>query len=226
MIEAEAKEKQKESGGSVLQKSDKPRYVIVTGSRSSPMKWGRGTAWVVVESELDGWLLHQEVGDLVGVLAMGSAQARPDQETHRLLTGAGLILVSLDSDAAGAREAWGWWRAHYPNAKRWPVPIGKDPSEAYQKGLDLRAWVMAGLPEEANTTTPAPEAATAHPEGPGATPAPGEGLSNRADRMAVISPFPTEWRKRYDERTLERLAIQTVDGGLTDLAAAEVVGNC
>ena len=32
-----------------------------------------------------------------------------------------------------------------PRAKRWLTIQGKDPSEARQNGLDLRAWVMAGL---------------------------------------------------------------------------------
>jgi hypothetical protein len=87
---------------------------------------------------------------------MGNAQARPDLETDRALRAAGLILVSLDTDATGAREAWGWWTRQYKNVKRWPCPVGKDPTEAAQAGLDLRAWVIAGLPE--TTTGPAQEA--------------------------------------------------------------------
>jgi len=130
---------------------DGPRYVIISGSASSPLHLGgtgkhdRGTAWVIVESELDAILLWQVAGDLAGVIALGSAQARPDAGTDRTLRTAGLILVSLDSDGPGARESWQWWAKHYPNAKRWPIPIGKDPTEAKQAGLDLRAWVLAGL---------------------------------------------------------------------------------
>ena len=110
--------------------------------------------------------LHQEAGDLAGVIALGNAQARPDAETHQALKEAGLILVSLDSDQAGAREAWGFWKRTYPNAKRWPVPIGKDPTEAKQAGLDLRAWVMAGLPDEPNQE-PTTEPAQSAPAAPG-----------------------------------------------------------
>ncbi|MBI5583485.1 MAG: zinc-binding protein, partial [Deltaproteobacteria bacterium] len=162
------------------------RYTHVAGSDASPMIWGRDKeTLLVVESELDGFLLHQEAGDLAGIIALGSAQARPDQENHQVLKEAGLILVALDTDAAGVQEAWGWWKKHYPNAKRWPVPkgIGKDPTEALQKGLNLRAWVRAGLPNpEPSTTTPEPtsstipaqEQATDHQEPPQATPAPGE----------------------------------------------------
>jgi hypothetical protein len=54
----------------------------------------------------------------------------------------------LDRDDAGAKESWTWWAKHFERAKRWPVAQGKDPSEAYQAGLNLREWVMAGLPTD------------------------------------------------------------------------------
>lgn len=113
-----------------------------------PMTWGldKGTI-ITVEAELDGLLLHQQAGDLAGVIALGSAKARPDRVTHEALERADLVLNCLDSDGAGAKEAWSWWKRTYKNAKRWPVHIGKDPAEAFQKGLDLRVWVMAGLPD-------------------------------------------------------------------------------
>lgn len=39
---------------------------------------------------------------------MGSAQARLDKRTGQVLRRAGLILVTLDSDQAGGKEAWGF----------------------------------------------------------------------------------------------------------------------
>ena len=55
---------------------DGSRYIVATGSSMAPMVfWDKQAAVVVVESELDGLLIHQDVGDLVGVVAMGSAQA-------------------------------------------------------------------------------------------------------------------------------------------------------
>jgi DNA primase len=111
------------------------------------MTWGIDKKIIIiVESELDGLLLAQEAGDLVGVIAMGSAQARPDKRTDQVLRNTELILVALDSDEPGGKEAWGFWKKNYPNAKRWPVPMGKDPTEAAQNGLSIRAWVMGGMP--------------------------------------------------------------------------------
>ena len=124
-----------------------PRYVIIPGSSSASMVLGKDKcAIVIVESELDGLLLSQEAGDLLGVVALGSAQAKPDRITHEALTATEDILVGLDSDDAGAKAAWAFWPEIYgARVKRWPVVIGKDPSEAWANGLDLRACVVAGI---------------------------------------------------------------------------------
>ena len=126
---------------------DGSRYVIVSGSCAGPMTWAleRG-AVVVLESELDGLLLSQEAGDLAGVVAMGTAQGKPDKATHEALTRAVCVLVSLDTDTAGARAAWRFWPDTYGGkVKRWPTVQGKDASDARAKGLDVRAWIVAGL---------------------------------------------------------------------------------
>jgi hypothetical protein len=122
------------------------RYILIPGSDTRAITWGtERTSFVIVESELDGLLINQEAGNLVGVVALGSAQTRPDIETHNILEQSELILVALDSDEAGAKAAWQWWLKHYPKAKRWPVIGGKDPSEAMQNGLNIRTWIEAGL---------------------------------------------------------------------------------
>jgi len=126
---------------------DGARYVIVSGSSSASMAWvqDRGAA-VIVESELDGLLLKQEVGDLCAAVALGTVQAKPDTRTDALLKSAKTILISLDSDEAGAKAAWDFWLKQYgKKVKRWPCLKGKDPSEARLNGLDLRAWIIAGL---------------------------------------------------------------------------------
>jgi len=234
-----------------------PRYVIIPGSGSSPLTLGTGTAWVIVESELDAFLLWQEAGDLAGVIALGSAQARPDLNTDRALRAAGLILVSLDSDGAGASESWKWWLKQYPNARRWPIPAGygKDPTEALQAGLDLRAWVMAGLPEEVAKETndsiaTEPEPAKSKPPNGGnetrepttepiqsappirlgplqSTQTEKTYIDQESERRTEFKPFPDGWIARFSEEQLERLAIMTVCGGLSDLEAfTEAISQC
>ena len=97
---------------------DKPgdgaRYICISGSSPSPMTMNLdGAATIIVESELDALLLSQEAGDLVGVVALGSAQAKPDKKTHEILKRASLILVALDADEAGAKASWSFWPATY-----------------------------------------------------------------------------------------------------------------
>jgi len=123
------------------------RYYVVPGSSTAPMLLDTKEVMVVVESELDALLLTQEV-DFVGVVALGAVDFKPDIETTDKLKQAKLVLVALDSDNAGARASWCWWTKNFPNAKRWGTsPFGKDPTEAYQNGLDLKTWIKAGIPK-------------------------------------------------------------------------------
>ena len=124
----------------------KIRYYVVPSSGMAPMVLGHDRrGYVVVESELDGLLVHQEAGDIVGAIAMGSSSARPDAQAAACLANSVCILNALDFDRAGA-HAWRWWRAHYPQVRRWPVPAGKDPGDSFKAGVDVRKWVIAGLP--------------------------------------------------------------------------------
>jgi hypothetical protein len=104
-----------------------------------------GRSVVVVESELDAILLDQVAGDITGIIAMGTSHAKPDEPAARILQDALCILVALDFDPAG-KSSFAWWKHTYSRAVRWPVPAGKDPSDACHEGVDLRAWVIAGWP--------------------------------------------------------------------------------
>lgn len=135
-----------------------PKYYVIPGSGREPLITNReASAYVVVESELDAVLLDGVVGNTVGVVAMGNASAKPTSDCHALLARAVHLSISLDSDAPKINPATGktesagaqgslWWLTTYPHAERVPVIGGKDPSDAYQSGVDLRTWVMAGLP--------------------------------------------------------------------------------
>jgi DNA primase len=126
---------------------DGQRYIVVHGSTSKPLILGKErNSFLIVESELDGWLCWQEAGALAGIIALGSASAKPDKETYEILLNAEKILIALDYDAAGAKAAYSFWPQTYrEKVIRWPTPEGKDASEAYQKGINIRAWVEAGL---------------------------------------------------------------------------------
>jgi DNA primase len=127
------------------------RYELIAASDGkTPMIIGADgqAAVIIVESELDALLLAQEVGDLCTAVALGTAGGKPDTGLHGLLSAEGTrqILISHDTDAAGARAAWAFFPKTYgKKALRWPCIKGKDPSEAWHNGLHIRQWVIAGL---------------------------------------------------------------------------------
>lgn len=193
------------------------KYILVPGSVVQPMAWGMDkNTLLIVESELDGVLVNQEAGDLVGVIALGSAQAKPEETTHEALTKANIILNALDSDEAGARAAWSFWSQTYGvKVKRWPCIKGKDPSEAWANGLNIRAWVIAGLTEEVSINNSVNSIEITE-----TTISEHDTIIDKGD----IIDFPSEWLQKYSEEKLERLAIMTVDGGLSDSDALSATG--
>jgi hypothetical protein len=124
-----------------------PRYVVVPGSVMAGMAHGLpNRAAVIVESELDAIMLAGIAADLSAVVAMGSATSKPTAPLLEELRKCAVVLVALDSDRAGA-EAMRWWKENLPSSRRWPVPQGKDPGEAFAAGVNIREWIQAGLPQ-------------------------------------------------------------------------------
>lgn len=130
-----------------------PRYYMVPGSasvttliRPAVKHLVKREVYVIVESELDAYLIVEHAGDLCGAVALGSCSAHPDIASSRILAGAAVILNALDFDGPGAQERT-WWEKHFPQSRRWPVPEGKDPGEAYKAGVNIKEWIRAGLPE-------------------------------------------------------------------------------
>lgn len=126
-------------------KSD--RYILVAGSATAYLQhtqeFNQAIPAIVVESELDGWLIHQSAGQLVNTFSIGNSSARPDIETHQKLRQTS-VLIALDHDQAGKKESE-WWRKNYPSSVIWPSLAGKDPGEDFKAGTDIESWVMAGI---------------------------------------------------------------------------------
>ena len=112
-------------------------------------------AYVIIEAELDAIMIDEQAGDITGAMAMGNSTAKPTDQAFKLLTDCLHISNALDCDAkvseSGKYEnaggvGWLWWPKHFPQVERWPVPVGKDPGDAFKAGIDLREWIKAGLP--------------------------------------------------------------------------------
>jgi len=127
-------------------KQPKKKYHYVRGSiRDVWMSNPEARAFVIQEAELDCIAVAEAAGDLVGTIGLGSTGVKPEIRSAASLTRAIAILDALDYDEAGAK-AGKWWREQYPQCSRWPVPKGKDAGEAFTAGINLRTWLLAGLP--------------------------------------------------------------------------------
>lgn len=129
-------------------------YYVVPGSAMDTFVAGENAkAYFIIEAELDAILVKQEAAGLqVGTMAMGNNTAKPTDAAHAMLAASLHIANALDYDLTQDNTnnpggvAWLWWKKHFPQAERWPVPVGKDPGDAFQAGINIREWVTAGLP--------------------------------------------------------------------------------
>lgn len=132
--------------------SGKPKYILLSGSRSREMVLGAhaSRAYVIIETELDAIMVWGKVRkNKIGVVSLGTAQKHLEIETYELLKKTPVILNALDYDKAGNDAVYGWWKKRFSpdNHKHWPVREGKDPGEAYKAGIDIANWIRLGLPE-------------------------------------------------------------------------------
>jgi hypothetical protein len=141
-----------------LQEKDRPpKYLFLEGSgKGLIIRNPEAKAFLIVESDLCDLLADHLAGGLVCSVALTSCGVRPDLDSVGPLSSAVVILNSLDFElrvnaSTGRDESPGgqnalWWKKHFPRNERHPVPIGKDVGEAWQQGVDIRAWVISGLP--------------------------------------------------------------------------------
>ena len=131
------------------------KYYVVPGSDMSPLYLPSTNKFVpdnfctlIVEGELDAYMLHSKVGDFCSVMSIMTAKitALPPALMDKLKKAA-IILVATDKDDNRAGfEGWEKWQATFAKAKRL-VPLGaKDPGDMFAKGEDLVLWVLGALP--------------------------------------------------------------------------------
>lgn len=103
-----------------------------------------GKPLLLVEGEFDCLLLRQKVGRLLQVVTLGSTSSQPTAEALTALSFGSPFLVGLDADDAGNKAA-GVWATLAPRSKRLRTPKGKDWTEAYLAGVNLREWSASQL---------------------------------------------------------------------------------
>jgi len=142
----------------VRQLRGEPKYLQVRGGSSR--LYGlhllkRKKAVAILESELDACLLWQQCGDLLDVVALGGVSQNPREDLLELIH-AERWLVVFDRDSAGSKQALSWC-SQIPFATPVWTPTGKDPTEAMQKGVFLRRWILSYLPKDTVPEVPDPD---------------------------------------------------------------------
>ena len=127
------------------------RYMAVSGGH--PCLYGAetlvpGELAVLTEGELDTQLLHQEVGDLLGVASLGSASRWPTPHALRYLMACSELLVATDADLEGEQGAKKLGLLLPGRVRRLRPPLGKDPTEYRRLGGNVRDWVRFELRRE------------------------------------------------------------------------------
>jgi hypothetical protein len=125
-----------------------PKYIAVSGSMGGLNIIGdkKNPILIVVESELDAYALNYVLGDIAVIVAVGGCTKNPDSVTDYLAKNK-TLLVCHDNDEAGINML-NKWKELYPHARAYPTALGKDIGEAITQGIDLRAWIITGLPDQ------------------------------------------------------------------------------
>jgi DNA primase len=105
----------------------------------SPCSIRPGKPLVVVEGELDALLLGQELGEMAGVVTLGSAANRPSVNLLAMVNVASALFIATDADDAGELAAAVWLQSS-DRAERIRSPRGKDWTEANAANVDLREF--------------------------------------------------------------------------------------
>lgn len=136
-----------------------PRFYVIPGSctNPAPMFFSRSTwkgehrAVVVTEAELDAMLVSQEVGDIVSVVASGSATATPtDKAAADFVHAAAWVGMWADRDAAGDKGVASWLQLGRSVTDIRPEPLApgekSDPGDWHKAGRSVRDHVLSRIP--------------------------------------------------------------------------------
>lgn len=124
-------------------KNDKlPKYMIIPGSMNGlSILEGPTDNLIIVESELDAYLLHAISSDFATIVSVGGNIKNPDNVVDRLAKNTNKLLINHDNDSGG-KAMLAKWRKLYSHAIPCPTPIGKDIGEAFAEGFDVKSWLM------------------------------------------------------------------------------------
>jgi hypothetical protein len=120
-----------------------PRYVAITGSATGVNFIGNKNKriGIVVESELDAYMLHSQLEGEYFVIGTGSCSKNPDEFCHEVVSFCKKVLIAYDNDEGGDRMWKKWKKIYGMRAIAAPTPYGKDIGEAFANGVNMKEWI-------------------------------------------------------------------------------------
>jgi hypothetical protein len=130
-----------------------PKYWQVAGSQRVCLVLGDlGKPTILVESELDAYLIWQEARQKIAVIATSGISGKLCEMARRYVDQAPILFISFDFDVVKTPESFGAGqnatvnlRNIYSQARILPPAIGKDPTEMHLGGYSISEWVDFGL---------------------------------------------------------------------------------
>jgi hypothetical protein len=105
---------------------------------------------LLCEAALDALVIRQVAGDLITPVASGTTGARRMNWIIKLAQ-TPQVLLAFDQDAGGDSPE-DYWSQVLPRTRIWR-PYVDDPAAMHVAGMDVRAWIAAGLTISRNSTT-------------------------------------------------------------------------
>jgi DNA primase len=131
---------------------DNKRYLQVSGGSNglylAQSLLLKRPAVVLTEGEFDALSLAQECGDLVAVVATGTAKGSHTPRWISLLAQQGRVFVAFDAERDKGDADAQWWIERLGNAERLR-PLWNDANQMHQDGVNLREWISAALAKTA-----------------------------------------------------------------------------
>jgi hypothetical protein len=134
----------------------KPKYISPAGYATGLYNAGAVGSEkpvMMLEGEFDALTVKQVAGDLVTPVATGSTSGARRMQWIVQLALCSAVLVSFDAEQDKGDRASLYWLGILDNAFRWR-PYWEDVNAMVQEGVDVRAWVSAGLTHCGAVQTP------------------------------------------------------------------------
>jgi DNA primase len=134
----------------------KPKYISPAGYATGLYNAGAVGSEkpvMMLEGEFDALTVKQVAGDLVTPVATGSTSGARRMQWIVQLALCSAVLVSFDAEQDKGDRASLYWLGILDNAFRWR-PYWEDVNAMVQDGVDVRAWVSAGLTHCGAVQTP------------------------------------------------------------------------